>query len=73
MIIEVEHTFLHCAKAFRRGRVWDPSSWAAGAALPDHVNTLISAIGLDATADEIRAGLEQGYAADLEADKPELA
>src|SRR5262245_52749801 len=25
--VEVEEVFLHCARSFRRGRLWDPASW----------------------------------------------
>jgi uncharacterized protein len=27
MMVEVEHVFSHCAKAFLRSELWDPSSW----------------------------------------------
>lgn len=29
VVVEIDHVFTHCAKAFRRGRLWDPSSWVA--------------------------------------------
>lgn len=29
VVVEIEQVFTHCAKAFRRGRVWDPASWVA--------------------------------------------
>ena len=28
--VEVVDAFVHCAKSFRRGQVWDPASWAPG-------------------------------------------
>jgi hypothetical protein len=63
--VEVEHAFIHCAKSFRRGRVWDPASWAALAGAPDACELLISHIGLDLAPVEVRASLEEGYAHDL--------
>lgn len=35
LVVETEELFIHCAKAFRRGRVWDPQSWSALADAPD--------------------------------------
>ena len=32
--VEVEEVFLHCARSFRRGRLWDSSSWPGADALP---------------------------------------
>jgi PPOX class probable FMN-dependent enzyme len=30
MVVEIEQVFHHCAKAFRRARLWDPESWDEG-------------------------------------------
>jgi PPOX class probable FMN-dependent enzyme len=67
--VEVAHAFIHCAKSFRRGRVWDPASWAALAA-PDACEVLVSHLALDASPADVRANLEEGYAHDLEAEVP---
>jgi PPOX class probable FMN-dependent enzyme len=32
--VEVEEVFLHCARSFRRGKLWDQSSWPGADALP---------------------------------------
>jgi PPOX class probable FMN-dependent enzyme len=29
VVIEIEHVFTHCAKAFLRGKVWEPTAWRA--------------------------------------------
>ena len=34
LLIEIEQVFAHCAKAFMRSRLWDPSSWPAADDLP---------------------------------------
>ena len=62
--VEVEHAFIHCAKSFRRGRVWDPSSWTELAA-PDACELLVFHIGLEVSPADVRANLEEGYAHDL--------
>jgi hypothetical protein len=65
---KVEHAFIHCAKSFRRGRVWEPSSWAELAAAPDACELLVSHLTLDVSPADVRANLEEGYAHDLAAD-----
>ena len=35
VVLEVAELFGHCAKAFRRGGVWDDEAWAAGVGAPD--------------------------------------
>jgi uncharacterized protein len=66
--VEVTHAFVHCAKSFRRGRVWDPASWAEMAAAPDACELLVSHLALDASPADVRANLDEGYAHDLEAE-----
>jgi uncharacterized protein len=34
LVVDVEEVFLHCAKAFLRGRVWDPETWMPAEDLP---------------------------------------
>ena len=46
--VEVHHAFIHCAKSFRRGRVWDASSWVELTGAPDACELLISHVGLEA-------------------------
>jgi PPOX class probable FMN-dependent enzyme len=71
IVIRTDEVFMHCAKAFRRGKVWDPTSWDALADAPDGLDVL-SAQGLVESNDAAtREFLEQGYAADLAHDAPE--
>ncbi|MBA2282109.1 MAG: pyridoxamine 5'-phosphate oxidase family protein [Actinomycetota bacterium] len=64
--IELTTAYIHCAKSFRRGKVWDPASWAALDALaPDACAILVDNLGLDLDPALIRADLEKGYEADL--------
>jgi PPOX class probable FMN-dependent enzyme len=34
LVVEVEEAFLHCGRAFKRGRVWDPATFVAPGELP---------------------------------------
>jgi len=71
IVIRAHEVFMHCAKAFRRGRVWDPASWSELADAPDGLDVL-AAQGLVASNDDAtREFLEQGYADDLARDAPE--
>lgn len=70
-VIRTDEVFMHCAKAFRRGKVWDPDSWTELGDAPDGLD-ILNAQGLVATNDAAtREFLEQGYAADLALDDPE--
>jgi len=69
--VRADEVFVHCAKAFRRGRVWDPESWADLTGSPD-IAEIACAQGLfgDVDPELIRADLAQGYEADLALDRP---
>jgi uncharacterized protein len=70
IVVRVEEVFMHCAKAFRRGRVWDVTSWEELVGAPDGLDVL-AAQGLVATNDAAtREFLEGIYVADLAADAP---
>jgi uncharacterized protein len=71
IVVRADEVFMHCAKAFRRGRVWDPPSWEDLADAPDGLDVL-SAQGLVAANDaDTRDHLERSYADDLARDAPE--
>jgi PPOX class probable FMN-dependent enzyme len=71
IVIRTDEVFMHCAKAFRRGKLWDPASWDELADAPDGLDVL-NAQGLVAANDvATREFLEQSYADDLARDAPE--
>ncbi len=71
IVIRTDEVFMHCAKAFRRGRVWNPPSWDELADAPDGLD-ILSAQGLVAANDAAtRAFLEQSYLDDLARDTPD--
>lgn len=68
LALEVATAFIHCAKSFRRGKVWDAASWA-GIEAPTALELLACHLQLDQPIDP--AQFEQGYARDLAADAPD--
>jgi uncharacterized protein len=68
--IEVEAAFIHCAKAFRRGKVWQPESWPAEGVAPDGCDLIVSHLALEQSAAELRVGFEEGYRKSLAEDLP---
>jgi uncharacterized protein len=68
--IEVHAAFIHCAKAFRRGHVWEPSSWPAEGGAPDGCDLIVSHLQLSKTPAELREGFEEGYRQGLAEDLP---
>jgi len=60
--IDVTEVFLHCAKAFRRSKLWDPASWPAAEDRPSPGAIFKAHAGIEgATAAQIEAGLEADY------------
>ena len=59
--VEVEQCFLHCAKAFKRSRLWEPESWPDLALVPSGAQILKDASGTRETLEEIEARLAEGY------------
>jgi hypothetical protein len=67
--VAVHTLYVHCAKSFRRGRVWDPETWSELTG-PDVCDLLVAHAGLDVEADEVRRLKEDAYRRDLEAERP---
>jgi uncharacterized protein len=68
LLVRPDQVFIHCAKAFRRSRLWDPETWNPNAA-PDGVRILTSQ-GLVGERHEeaVRKSLNDGYATELAQD-----
>ena len=71
IVIRTDEVFMHCAKAFRRSKLWDPSSWEELSDAPDGLDILNAQGLVDANDDATRAFLEQSYLDDLARDAPE--
>lgn len=57
--VEVEETFLHCAKAFIRSGLWEPERWADADAVPASARIFADHLALDEAA--VQQILEEGY------------
>jgi hypothetical protein len=68
--VEVEQAYVHCAKSFRRGGVWDPGSWPALDDVPTAAAMLTAHIGLDQPVEQTERYLEETYVQNLAADRP---
>lgn len=66
IVVETAEVYGHCAKAFRRARMWDPEAWAALADAPDLAAMYAGAWNVDES--EMRDTLERVYDDDLAAD-----
>ena len=66
VVVEVAAVFTHCAKAFRRGRLWQPASWVDGRSLA--LAARYAQLALDESYDEYAAAndvkIDEGLAAD---------
>ena len=71
IVIRTDEVFMHCAKAFRRGRVWDASSWDELADAPDGLDILASQGLVPANDAATREFLDQSYLDDLARDAPD--
>ena len=70
LVVETRELFVHCAKAFRRSRTWQPDTWAALADAPDLVEIVACQFAID-DRDALRDDLEQDYVAELSAERAE--
>lgn len=67
--VDVDEVFVHCAKAFTRGKMWEPEAWTANVDTPDIVTILACQNVLSGDLDGFRAGLADGYAQELAQDR----
>lgn len=69
IVVEPDEVFIHCAKAFRRGEIWNPESWSALADAPDGADILTCQLELPPDAElTLRDNLEKSYVEGLAAD-----
>ncbi len=74
IVVRADEVYIHCAKAFRRSHLWDPTTWDQYADAPDCVAILETQgllTGIDPAA--VREDLDKGYVAGLAYDEPEPA
>jgi PPOX class probable FMN-dependent enzyme len=61
IVVQVETTYVHCAKAFLRGGMWDTEVWAALADTPDGAAILSCQAVTDVDAATTRMWLDDSY------------
>jgi hypothetical protein len=59
--VEVQEAYIHCAKALRRGSVWQPEDWPDTSDMPSAACMLRDHMGIEASADDVGAYLEDSY------------
>jgi PPOX class probable FMN-dependent enzyme len=59
--VEVEEAFIHCAKALRRGAVWQVEQWPDTSGMPSVATMLRDQAAPSMTVDEVEQALEGGY------------
>ncbi|SEO93434.1 pyridoxamine 5'-phosphate oxidase family protein [Paenibacillus sp. OV219] len=60
--VEIEEGFIHCAKAFKRSKLWEQGSWPVEETLPNPARILVDhASKLGKTEEEIAAALRDSY------------
>lgn len=67
VVVEVEELFVHCAKSFRRARLWDAAARPEPGTVPDLADIYACQLGIDAA--RKRADLERVYEASLADDR----
>lgn len=61
--VEVEETFLQCAKALKRSQLWEPTTWPERGALPSLAQMLLDQVPMPGmTLAEMEASVEESYA-----------
>ena len=60
--VEIEECFMHCAKAFKRSRLWQAESWPSAKAAPSMAEILMESVKpVGMTLDDMEKRLEEGY------------
>jgi uncharacterized protein len=66
IVVDVREAYFHCAKAFRRSKLWDPAGHAARDELATLGEVMRDQLCLrDITSEQLDAGLEKDYKANL--------
>jgi PPOX class probable FMN-dependent enzyme len=65
VVLHVDEAYLHCAKAFRRARLWEPESWPTPDERPDPMCILKEHIDLDEDTEALRGRYQNDVEATL--------
>jgi PPOX class probable FMN-dependent enzyme len=59
VVVEVQELYMHCAKAFLRSSLWDPSTWPERSSLPSMGTIMRDQMALPVSAEELDARLNE--------------
>ena len=59
--VDVAEVYIHCAKALRRSKLWDPTTWPEPDARPRPAQIIKDHVKIDVPTDAIEADLEKNY------------
>jgi PPOX class probable FMN-dependent enzyme len=65
IVVRTEAVFMHCARAFRRSRLWDPTTWPETGTVPQMPAILKQKLAMPETVETIAAEREERYRATL--------
>lgn len=63
--VTVSEAYVHCAKAFRRSKLWEPESWQAESELPNAVEMLCDHAAIDDPLDTMSEAYEAAVAGSM--------
>ncbi len=61
IVVRTEAVYMHCARAFRRSRLWDTTTWPEAGSVPRMPEVLKAKLGLAESVEEIAAEREERY------------
>jgi len=61
IIVHTEAVYMHCARAFRRSKLWDPETWPEPGSVPQMPAVLKTKLDLEGTLAEIAGEREERY------------
>lgn len=71
IVVEVREAYLHCAKAFRRSKLWDPATRVERSVMPSLASMIRDQVGLsDQATQQAEARIEKAYREGLWAPLP---
>jgi PPOX class probable FMN-dependent enzyme len=65
IIVHTEAVYMHCARAFRRSKLWDTATWPEPGTVPAMPSILKTKLALEGTLDEIACEREERYQSSL--------
>ena len=65
IIVHTEAVYMHCARAFRRSKLWDSSTWPEPGTVPQMPSILKTKLALEGTLEEIASEREERYQSSL--------